>query len=80
MFLASVAADANNGINLPKSGSFLGVEGNETENAVISSSLISQANNPFVGTNSSDNSSLTINSAVLMLSLTNETGYPLDMS
>lgn len=45
----------------------------------MSSQVVSQPKNPFVGKNDTDNNTLSINSAVVMLSLTNGTGAPLEL-
>ena len=78
LITADVPADDGNGFNLPSSDNLF-PDANDTSQVVMSSQVISQPNNPFVGQNSTDNTTLNINSAVVMLSLTNETGAPLDL-
>lgn len=71
-------ADDGNGFNLPSSDNLF-PDANDTSQLVMSSQVLSQPNNPFVGKNATDNNTLTINSAVVMLSLTNETGANIDL-
>ena len=78
LITADVPADDGNGFNLPSSDNLF-PDANDTSQVVMSSQVISQPNNPFVGQNSTDNTTLNINSAVVMLSLTNETGAQLDL-
>ena len=78
VLLAKVPADDGNGFNLPDSGSLF-PDANDTSQVVMSSQVVSQAKNPFVGKNDSSNDTLSINSAVVMLSLKNATGGEIDM-
>lgn len=69
-------ADVPGGINLATDGLF---EGNDTSQQTMATNVMSQDNVPYVGKNSTNNDTLDINSAVIMLSMTNGTGAPMSM-
>jgi len=75
---ANVPADDGNGFNLP-SADDLFPDANDTSLVVMASKVISQAENPFLAANGTSNGTLEINSAVVMLALTNSSGAPMSL-
>lgn len=52
---------------------------NDTSQISMATTVMTHPGNPLVGKNATDNNTLSINSAVIMLSMTNSSGGPIDL-